>query len=329
MPAFRDISSPVFRRPSATGSLTLSDCVHPSKKTAPFKRAPNHGRRPYFVRRSTDGNAIESCYVLTQFSILFAHANAPTQPGRESMDKLPPPSAHDNNQSQHWDFQKATYQKLAARFDDSRVNRNHMNKILAINTWLQLPPAARVLEVGVGTGIHAEYILRAHPDITFYGVDISPDMLNVGAAKLGDKAILRCMRGEQLEFDSQFFDAAYISGSLHHFADPSAGIRELIRVLKINGRFCIMEPNIMFPTNFAAAHLMPSEKNQRQMTKRNFSRWLARPDVHFTLSNFAYTPPYPKFMIPVFDKVDATIARLPLLRNISVMLFICGVKILS
>jgi len=235
----------------------------------------------------------------------------------------------DENLQEHWKYQENTYQKLAANFDKSRVNRNHINKIVSINNRLRITPGSRVLEVGVGTGIHAEYILGAHSDITFYGVDISPYMLKVSETKIGERAILRCMPGEHLDFDDQYFDAAYISGSLHHFANPFAGIRELIRVLKGDGRFCIMEPNILFPTNFAAACIMPSERNQFQMTKKNFTNWLTRSDVEFTLENYAYTPPYPAFMIPIFDKIDATVGRFPILCDMSVMLFASGRKIIT
>ena len=225
-----------------------------------------------------------------------------------------------------WELQEDTYKTLAGDFDNTRNNRNHINKIKAINNFFQLQPGQKILEVGVGTGIHASYIVEQNPDVFFYGADISDDMLEVAKKKLPQKSTLLKMMGEELKFEDNFFDAVYISGSLHHFANPKAGINELLRVCKKEGKFCIMEPNIIFPTNLRAAYTMPEERNMRLMTKRNFKKWLEDLPVSYSIKNFAYTPPFPVFLLPLFNIMDKIIKYIPLLNKISVMLFVSGKK---
>lgn len=228
-------------------------------------------------------------------------------------------------------LQISKYSKIAHEFNrqQKRDNRNHFNKIKAINDFLEIKNMDRVLEIGIGTGIHAGYILNLNKDkqFEFYGVDISKDMLDESKKKLGERCKLLCMTGEKLAFDDNFFDKIYISGSLHHFADPELGIKELVRVLKIGGKFCIMEPNILFPINSYFAHKLPEEKNMQLMKKSNFKKWLKIYDLDYKLINFAYTPPFPKSLVPVYNVLDRIIYRMPFLNNFSVMLFAYGQKL--
>jgi ubiquinone/menaquinone biosynthesis C-methylase UbiE len=232
------------------------------------------------------------------------------------------------------DFQNLqikTYKKLASKFDkeQNRDNRNHLNKIKAINNFLKIENEEKILEIGIGTGIHAKYLLDFNKDknFDFYGIDISQDMLNEAKKRLGEGVRLIPMSGEGIKFGDDYFDKIYISGSLHHFNDPGLGIREILRVLKPGGKFCIMEPNILFPTNFIASRTLPEEINMRLMNGSNFKKWLSRYDnVKYEITNFAYTPPFPKSLIGFYDIFDKIISKIPLLKRFSVMLFIRGSK---
>lgn len=77
------------------------------------------------------------------------------------------------------------------------------------------------------------------------GVDLSAVALELtrnsapgAAAVLGD--------GENLPFADEAFDYVTNIGSLEHFLDPAAGVREMVRVLKKNGRLLVMVPNSYF-----------------------------------------------------------------------------------
>lgn len=230
-----------------------------------------------------------------------------------------------------FDLQIETYKNIAGNFDkdQDRNNRNHLNKIKAINKFLKIENREKVLEIGIGTGIHAKYLLDFNKDkiFDFYGVDISQDMLNEAKNRLNEKVKLISMVGEDLKFENNFFDKIYISGSLHHFSNPELGISEFLRVLKPGGKFCIMEPNILFPTNFIATCRFPEEIHMRLMKRSNFKKWLNKHnDVECDIINFAYTPPFPKSFIGFFDIIDKIIFKIPILKRFSVMLFAQGIK---
>lgn len=227
--------------------------------------------------------------------------------------------------------QKDHYKQLANKFDaeQNRDNRNHRNKIFAISDFLDIKENEKVLEVGIGTGIHAKYLLQLNKNFYFTGVDLSADMLGEAQKKLKDfdNISLKEMDGENLDFEEGTFDKVYISGSLHHYPNPEKGISEILRVLKKGGKFCIMEPNHLFPTNFIAARRVEEEKNIRLMKVKNFKKWLSpHKDIKYKIINFAYTPPFPKFMLPFFNLADKIIKYLYPLNKVSVMLFICGQK---
>tara|TARA_Y100000034_G_C6888497_1_gene408330 strand:+ start:231 stop:950 length:720 start_codon:yes stop_codon:yes gene_type:complete len=229
------------------------------------------------------------------------------------------------------ELQKKTYAQLAKDFDkvQKRENRNHYNKIKKIKDFLDIKDNDKVLEIGIGTGIHAEYLLNnCHKKFTFYGIDLSKEMLLKTRKKLGNKknVKLKVMDGESLKFKEDSFNKIYISGSLHHYDNPEKGILEILRVLKKGGKFCIMEPNYIFPTNLYSAKFIKEEKNMKFMRRKNFIKWLSNRCVNFKLINFAYTPPFPRILIPMYNILDKILVKIPILNKFSVMLFISGKK---
>lgn len=232
---------------------------------------------------------------------------------------------------EHKKLQRSTYENLATSYDleHKRENRNHINKIKKISNYLSIDNKEKVLEIGVGTGIHADYLLRFNnANFKYYGIDYSQAMINQANLRLGGNNLvfLSVMDGEKLAFLDESFDKVYVSGSLHHFHSPQIGLQELFRVLKKGGRFCVMEPNYYFPTNLWAAHCLEAEHNMKMITRRNLNAWLNHYPVDFNIENFAYTPPFPKFLLPVFNLLDRAMARIPLIKCCSVMFFISGKK---
>lgn len=47
---------------------------------------------------------------------------------------------------------------------------------------------------------------------------------------------------EKMPFEDESFDAIFISGALHHINDRQAAFNESVRVLKLTGIICILEP---------------------------------------------------------------------------------------
>jgi ubiquinone/menaquinone biosynthesis C-methylase UbiE len=233
--------------------------------------------------------------------------------------------------------QKNHYNIAAESFEQGiffrRNNRNHYKKIDKICELLELQDHdCSVLEVGVGTGIHAIRLLKSHPAVGYTGVDLSDKMLKQAKhaftqLDVSMKSALIVGDGSRLPFKDDSFDAAYISGSLHHFPDPQLGLIELFRVVKPGGSLAIMEPNWLFPTNFLAGLLNNVERNILKMSRQNLERWGSDLGIEdLRTINYIYTPPLPTFLTGFCDVIDDLFSRIPWISNISIMICLVGKK---
>ena len=139
---------------------------------------------------------------------------------------------------------------LAAR---RRYDRNaplydmmeHLMETGAFERWRlrlwELVKEQDVLEVGVGTGKNMPcYPARAQ--VT--AIDLSPRMLERArrrAEQLGCGAVLREMDVQKLEFPDGSFDAAVSTFVFCSVPDPVAGLKEIRRVLRPEGRLYMLE----------------------------------------------------------------------------------------
>ncbi len=232
-------------------------------------------------------------------------------------------------------IQKKYYDNKAARFDKgvlfSRSNRNHQRKIEKICELLDIgnqPASVKILELGTGTGIHAEYLINRYPAISYTGVDISLGMLREARKKLWEEDVSLIMGdGHRLPFKNDSFDLAVISGTLHHFSDPCRGLSEAMRVLRKGGRLAIMEPNWLFPTNLLPAITNRHESGILKMTERNFEKWSKTACMSSTIiGHLLYTPPLPEAWSEFYDGVDDILVHIPVLAKASIMIYMSGVK---
>lgn len=100
-------------------------------------------------------------------------------------------------------------------------------------------PGQRVLDVACGTGVLARAVAdRVGLHGSVVGLDLNEGMLAV--AKRKTSAIeWRQGRAEALPFDSDSFDAVVSQFGLMFFEDKSAAIKEMMRVLRPNGRMAV------------------------------------------------------------------------------------------
>lgn len=209
-------------------------------------------------------------------------------------------------------------------FGFRKENRNNLKKVRAIHRFLALPDGARVLEVGTGTGIHARELLRLQP-LRYDGVDLSPGMLAVARERLRGSGRWRLHAGDGtvLPFPDAAFDGAFLSGTLHHFARPDLGVRELARVLRPDGRLVVMEANVLFPKNVIDGLVKPNERMILRMRLGRLRRWAEDAGLRVVeASPFLYTPPAPGALFPFYDWLDAMLPRVPLLRRMSIMIYL-------
>jgi len=110
-------------------------------------------------------------------------------------------------------------------------------------------PGSRVLDVGCGVG----QVVARLTDAGFeaHGVDVSTPNIE-RARKVSDRCQL--YDGRQLPFPDRHFASAGALNVLEHVDEPEAFIRELVRVVEIDGRIVLSSPNFFRVFGFRDYH---------------------------------------------------------------------------
>ncbi|MCY3916575.1 MAG: class I SAM-dependent methyltransferase [Chloroflexi bacterium] len=90
-----------------------------------------------------------------------------------------------------------------------------------------------ILDIGAGRGGHYARLMQEQPDITYFALDLSPSLLRCHPCAADRLALGDAMR---LPFHSDSFDIVMANHVLYHLADVDAGLAEIKRVLKPDGR---------------------------------------------------------------------------------------------
>jgi ubiquinone/menaquinone biosynthesis C-methylase UbiE len=105
----------------------------------------------------------------------------------------------------------------------------------------------KILEVGCGVGAQSEILLRRFPDIKLTAIDLSEKQLTAAKVSLSNLAFakdryeLMQMSGEDLKFEAESFDGAFLCFVLEHVPDPRRVLSEVRRVLSPGGVVYITE----------------------------------------------------------------------------------------
>jgi len=105
---------------------------------------------------------------------------------------------------------------------------------------LNVQPGRLLLDVSCGVGSLPR--LADQRGLRAYGVDFSEVALRIGYREAPTVSWILA-DGEHLPFPDSCFDYVTHIGSLEHYVCPEMGAREVARVLKPNGRACILLPN--------------------------------------------------------------------------------------
>ncbi|NRF67422.1 class I SAM-dependent methyltransferase [Aquincola sp. S2] len=147
-------------------------------------------------------------------------------------------------------------------FDDTAPDYDRIERVLAFGTgpWYRrralqragLAVGAKVLDVGIGTGLVAREALKLiGPNGRLVGVDPSPGMMNEvllpGVELLQGKA-------ESLPRPDASSDFVSMGYALRHISDVTAAFAEFHRVLKPGGRLLVLE--ITKPTGRFATRML-------------------------------------------------------------------------
>lgn len=149
----------------------------------------------------------------------------------------------------------AKKEQVAEMFDNIANNYDFLNHFLSMGIdilWRKkavrlLKPFAPklILDVATGTGDFALESLSLNPD-KIIGVDISRDMVAVGLEKvkkrkLQNKIELKYGDSENLEFETNTFDALTVAFGVRNYENLEQGLSEMLRVIKPGGYVAIIE----------------------------------------------------------------------------------------
>ena len=142
-------------------------------------------------------------------------------------------------------FLDALYYKCTLEFEDNAGG--YLDSIDAtdgrykiVSQVVKKITTGKVLEVGCGKGRYLSSLKKEVPNLSYYGVDISKNVL-----QYVDEKIARTERGTLtcIPDGNDTFDVTFTCEALEHAIDIPAAIREMARVTKKNGTIVIVDKN--------------------------------------------------------------------------------------
>jgi SAM-dependent methyltransferase len=233
----------------------------------------------------------------------------------------------------HYDEQRRFFEDLAKRYDRrwlrARWPRNQQVKAAVIRAALgDAPSVGPVVEIGCGTAQIAEELLNADQQLEYVGLDLSTSMLEVARQRLArfvGRADLREVAGP-LGLERGRYAAAFGVDVLHHVEDPTDVLREVSYGLRARSPIVFLEVNPRFPIATMVALLEKEERNVLKIGVSNLRHWFESAGLETVEVSYGplYTPPGPPALVPLLDRIDAALARAPVVRRSAIFLVARG-----
>jgi ubiquinone/menaquinone biosynthesis C-methylase UbiE len=138
---------------------------------------------------------------------------------------------------------REAFTRQAGTFEDERLNIAFVSGLPWLLSYADPRPDDVVLDVAAGTGIVARALAADVARVT--AVDSTEAMIEEGRrrAQAEGRDNLEFVSGsaEQLPFGDGAFSLVVTRFSLHHFADPTPAVREMVRVLRPGGRLVVKD----------------------------------------------------------------------------------------
>jgi demethylmenaquinone methyltransferase/2-methoxy-6-polyprenyl-1,4-benzoquinol methylase len=204
-------------------------------------------------------------------------------------------------------------EQVACMFDTISGNYDNLNRVISFGIdvkWrkkvLQIVAKTNpknILDIATGTGDLAILMAQTTAE-KIIGLDISSGMLEVGKQKilsknLSNKIEMVLADSENMPFDDHFFDAITVAFGVRNFENLEKGLKEILRVLKPNGVFVILETSVPDETPYKQGYTFYS-KNILPIIGKLFSKDNAAYDY---LSESAAVFPYGDALNNILKKI--------------------------
>lgn len=212
------------------------------------------------------------------------------------------------------DSSQGKKKQVEQMFDTISENYDGMNRVISLGSdvaWrkkvIKIASAnnpKKILDIATGTGDLAIQFAENTQADKIIGLDLSDGMLSVARKKVADKPIAKKVEfiqgdSEALPFDDNYFDAITVSFGIRNFENLEKGLSEILRVLRKDGIFVILETSV--PTKFPfkqGYHLY--SKNVLPLLGRLFSKDKV---AYQYLSESASVFPYGKELNNILSKI--------------------------
>ncbi|NBW27222.1 MAG: bifunctional demethylmenaquinone methyltransferase/2-methoxy-6-polyprenyl-1,4-benzoquinol methylase UbiE [Flavobacteriaceae bacterium] len=190
-----------------------------------------------------------------------------------------------NNITPYKDSELGKKEQVAKMFDTISGNYDGLNRVISFGIdikWrkkvLKLVSDKNpktVLDIATGTGDLAILMTNTSAE-KIIGLDISAGMLEVGrnkikAKNLSDKIEMILADSENMPFEDNTFDAITVAFGVRNFENLEKGLAEILRVLKPNGIFVILETSVPDKTPYKQGYTFYS-KNILPLIGKLFSK---------------------------------------------------------
>ena len=204
-------------------------------------------------------------------------------------------------------------EQVAQMFDTISGNYDGLNRVISFGIdikWRKIvlklvsdknPKTA--LDIATGTGDLAILMTNTSAE-KIIGLDISAGMLEVGRNKiksknLSDKIEMILADSENMPFEDNTFDAITVAFGVRNFENLEKGLAEILRVLKPNGIFVILETSVPDKTPFKQGYTFYS-KNILPLIGKLFSK---DDSAYQYLSESASVFPYGEVLNNILRKI--------------------------
>ena len=161
-------------------------------------------------------------------------------------------------------------EQVTAMFDTISGEYDGLNRVITLGIdvkWrkkvISLVSATRpktVLDVATGTGDLAIALAKTGAQ-RIVGLDLSEGMLDVGRKKIKKQKLSEAIEmmvgdSEQMPFEDNTFDAITVAFGIRNFENLDKGLAEILRVMKPNGIFVILETSVPTKTPFKQGYFL-------------------------------------------------------------------------